>query len=100
MAELEPGSFLRTKKRLSVGTERGDYHRCFRPNHAEETAMAAEKTIHIRISGRVAKKIAVLANQEGRKLGEMAQILLEDALALRETIRSQSGMRAKNRNVK
>jgi hypothetical protein len=48
------------------------------------------KTIQIRVSNRVGKQIGVLADQEGRSVAEMAQILLEDALALRQTIRSQN----------
>jgi hypothetical protein len=52
--------------------------------------MTQEKTIQIRVSNAVVKQIVVLANQEGRTPGEMARILLEDALALRETIMSQN----------
>ena len=53
--------------------------------------MPQERTIQIRISNAAVKQIGVLANQEGRKVSEMARILLEDALALRETIKSQNG---------
>lgn len=60
-------------------------------------AMTRDKTIQIRISNAAAKKISVLANQEGRKVSEMARILLEDALALRETIKSQSDRIEPNR---
>lgn len=53
--------------------------------------MTQERTIQIRISNAAVKQIGVLAHQEGRKVSEMARILLEDALALRETIKSQNG---------
>ena len=59
--------------------------------------MTQEKTIQIRVSNAVVKQIVVLANQEGRTPGEMARILLEDALALRETIMSQNNRIDRNK---
>jgi hypothetical protein len=51
--------------------------------------MTFKKSIHIPVSQAVVKQITALANEEGRQLEEMVQILLEDALALRETIKDQ-----------
>jgi hypothetical protein len=51
--------------------------------------MTQKKTIQIPVSNAVVKQVEALANEEGHEFEEMLRILLEDALALRETVKDQ-----------
>ena len=51
--------------------------------------MKQQKTITIPTNDLLAKQISGIARQEGHTFEKMVQILLEDALALRKTIKAQ-----------
>jgi len=48
--------------------------------------MSRFTTMHIRVPNSVIRQMHILASKEGKTLNEMANTLLEDALALRLTI--------------
>ena len=56
-----------------------------------ENSMKHQKTIEIQANDLLVREISSLANNEGHTFEEMIQILLEDAIALRRTIKAQSG---------
>jgi hypothetical protein len=43
--------------------------------------------VQIPVTNAVVKRVEVLADEEGQEFEEMLRILLEDALALRETVK-------------
>jgi hypothetical protein len=53
----------------------------------DEDTMTYRKTVQIPVTNAVVKRVEVLADEEGQEFEEMLRILLEDALALRETVK-------------
>jgi hypothetical protein len=54
--------------------------------------MTQKKTVQIPVTHTVVRQVEILAEEEGQEFEEMVRILIEDGLALRETVKGQKVM--------